>query len=110
MIKLKDLFKPKHAEDAEKRAKAQDEALAIRADLQKIGQACMSDPKFAKYKEAFAAMERLTFDQVRYYKNPDPIQYAMVVSNMLVELNAFEALIGDVESDAKKKVMVPNVK
>ena len=102
MIKLKELYKPKHKDDKERREKTEAEIIKHREELRKIGQACMGDPKFLKYKETFQAMERLTFDQARHYRNPDPIQYAHVISNMFSELNTFEALIEDIESDGRK--------
>lgn len=109
MIKLSEWFKPKHKEDVEKIVKVQDEALKVRQSLQQIGQACFADPKFQKYKETYEVLERITFDQVRAYQNADPIQYAMVISGMLRELNTFETLIGDVTSDKNKKMPAPKV-
>ena len=100
----KDSYKP--FKPAEKDAQEKATALAEehRRKLKEIGQACFADPKFKKYKDAYEMMERLTFDQARHYVNPDPVQYAMVVSNMFRELNTFEALISDVETDANKKL------
>ena len=101
---LKDLYKAKNKEDIEKESRAKEKAEEYRQKLKNIGQACLNDPKFKKYRETFDALERLTFDQVRSYKNADPIQYAMTISNMLTELNTFEALILDVNTDAEKKI------
>lgn len=107
MFKLRDALQPLHKQDAERHDKAQKEALDVRQELKDIGQRCMLDPKFVKYREAFEKLERLTVKQARYYRNADPIQYAMVISNMLTELNTFEALIEDVTTDAQKKMPVP---
>ena len=97
-----DKYKPLTQAQTEDLEKTKRRAEEHRAELKKIGSACLADPKFQKYKEIFSALERLTFDQVRHYKNPDATQYALVVSNMLTELNTFEALINDVETDARK--------
>jgi hypothetical protein len=104
MLKLSDLYKPRHKADAEKQLKATEEAALYRKKLKEIGRACMSDPKFRKYKENFQALERLTFNQARNHREADPIKYAMTISNMFSELNALEALIGDVESDANTTI------
>lgn len=104
MKRLRDLYKPKHKEDADQKLKTADEVARHRQKLKDIGRSCMSDPKFQKYKENFIALERLTFDQARFFKSEDPIKYAMVVSNMFSELNAFEALIDDVTKDANIKL------
>lgn len=108
-IKLRDLFKPKHKEDKARREKQQDQFLEVRQNLKDIGQACMADSKFTKYKETYQMLERLTFDKARQYKNADPVQYAMVISNMLTELNTLETLIADVQQDASKKMPAPKV-
>ena len=105
MIKrLRDLYKPKHKEDAEQKDKTAVEVARYRKALKESGMACMSDPKFQRYRDSFIALERLTFDQARLYKNEDPIKYAMVVSNMFSELNTFQALIDDVTTDANIKL------
>lgn len=105
---LKDLYKPRKPEEIEKDTAAREKAEEYRQKLKNIGQACLNDPKFKKYKETFDSLERLTFDQVRSYKNADPIQYAMTISNMLTELNTFEALISDVTTDANKNMEKQN--
>ena len=99
---IKDLYKSRKREDIEQDTKAKEKAQKYRSVLKRIGHACLADPKFQKYKETFEALERLTFDQVRNYKNADPVEYAMTISNMLTELNTFEALIEDVANDANK--------
>lgn len=104
MIDLRSRYKSVSKDEQEKKRQTEEQLQQHRAELKRIGQACLSDPKFQKYKETFYALERLTFDQVRRYKNPDPIQYAMTISNMLTELNAFEALMEDVASDASKQI------
>lgn len=104
---LSQAFKGLSKDDKEKLIKSKQAAAEYRQKMKELGSACLADPKFQKYKEAYQMLERLTFDQVRNYKNPDPIQYAMTISNMLTELNTFEALITDVETDASKKVEAP---
>lgn len=99
-----DKYKPLTQAQTDDLIKAKKKAEEHREELKRIGSSCLSDPKFQKYREVFSALERLTFDQVRHYKNPDAVQYALVVSNMLTELNTFEALITDVETDARKPV------
>ena len=102
-IPWSDKYKPFSQAQEEESIKAKQRAEEHRAELKRIGSSCLSDSKFQKYKEIFHALERLTFDQVRHYKNPDPVQYAIVVSNMLTELNTFQALITDVEIDALRR-------
>lgn len=103
MIKWGNKYKTLPKELVEAREKAREKAVEYRNELKRIGNTCLADPKFKKYKETFEALERLTFDEVRHYRNSDPVQYAMVISNMLSELNTFEALITDVVMDANKK-------
>ena len=103
MKKLSDLYKPKTKAEIEESLNAKEKAEQFRKEIQAAGARCLANEEFRKYKENFERLKKLTFDQVRHYKNPDPIEYAMVISNMLSELNTLEALLTDVEMDANKK-------
>lgn len=104
---MNNLFRKPSAEDVEKRRQARRDAREHLERIKTNAQACLADEKFTRYREQLERTQDAIVRDLIDYQNPDPIQYAMVVSNMLTELRVARTLAGKVTKDAKRGDVKP---
>lgn len=64
---------------------------------------CLTLPEFEKYKKRYEKARETVIHNLIEYRNPDPIQYAFYVSNMLNSLRSLGTLLFEVKKEARDK-------
>lgn len=91
------------AEREERHAKAE-AAKQRQIDTIEAAQKCLATEEFKRYKEGYDKTAGQLLEQICLYDNPDPIQYAFAMRDMIGRLKVLRFLINKVEGDANRKV------
>jgi len=70
----------------------------------KLGQKCLANPDFAKYRENYEALESVMVDTWIKLVEPDPVRYTIISRGMALQLHQLRLLLEGVTKDASKKV------
>ena len=82
------------------REQARDEVNAVML----LARECLQDDKFKRYKDIALRHQEKLIAALVDYTNPDPIQYAFEVREMLCILGYSKLLLKDIEKEAKMEV------
>ncbi len=72
--------------------------------LTQKAKACLEDPKFGEYVAMFHNYEQEVVNSIIMLNDPDPIQYAFKVRQLVDTLKAYRLLISSVQEDSARKV------